>query len=1579
MRFPVWKLFLSLSLSCYLFHVGGGVSTGAASSSELDIALSSVKTSGSLVGLLLEESKTRMLASIIDNLDNLRPNDTVSLRALAEGDFDSFNSLFQDVIINLPPTTVTQQVLFKLTLDLKEIYCTNVNVSDVLITYNRESDQRFTFQVDVIDLAMDCFIEYDYNYVVSGSGNAKAVTDNNQASILFVLGSTDFDEAPPTSSTVENCAADINLNSLELGGDWASQILDVFKGLLTGTVENQVQTLACNELSSLGNDFVNDALVLISDRLTPYLGLVQAVDPLAAETNLQVPNGTNLLDFSDKDSMIGGWLDMALQEADTLLGTEVDDEGGPTGTGRDLGVNVFLRDFVLDDDRALVVDVANLPLENNGILYEGHDMLTETTITLDRVTIFGLDTFTKFEPLVLIGKHTFQNALVWDYLALELDVTIDMKASSKEESIISIADGASPTLVEETVKISVGVDQLEAVISILLAVDENALGSLSLGRLLDTSNLPSCLLSLVHAVELSEMSVSVGNIREPTLEGFVSPGIDRLVTRGVEALFLMYEKLLLDAAPNVASTLLKNMVNSELLSQFNGDNADCPILDTKGGFINFHDLLLKPQDAAVSGGSGKEPYGDLIPTLMTLLREQFLAPGDDGLPIANSKLIRQFAKDGSLVFGDLFDSGTRVQVGGLDAQVALKAYNARIENMDSMGEPLSVLEPVPDEPYLLNNTVSLGVGPMPLRLGLTFLISLLGDDDMKIRNEVDISLDLETATVAIAALLKIAEERFVSFPMQDITNLNCWLSTIPAPPLDSRGLRLGDAEPTASLQQIAAAVARMNLNVTCISCTSPAMEELAVLLSSEEGTEDFTGVANKILDFATDLLGGNFLQTTIDRLLNEAPKSCPHRPEYQLEPVKTIYEPLEAVDNSSGSIQFLVTLMVVVGIIILMVIMVSFVVRRIVRRRNEKWLRSLPGYSISFMITRQNLKNAKDAEINRMTTSMFTSSDIPLFVRLVMPFVILGNIGLFLSGHLSDGATVNIVAEFGGQGFTVDKFFEFTMARSTIDIWNAGGKELAILIGIFSGVWPYTKQLISLALWFLPPRFVTVQRRGSIFLWLDTLGKWSMVDIFVLVVSIAAFQVNIESPDVAFLPEGFYSISLFVIPLWGLYANMIAQLVSQVSSHFIIHYHRRIADNASVACDRILGENPTTLTEHSDSSQSSEDQARNDNGVSRRVLRKHAFERPHRGEFDKVKVRRSVSPALVFVALVVTGLLIAGCIVPSLAVEVLGVLGVFVESGQEFNAAVTEFNVFNLVQLLFDEARFLDTPGDYLGLGVLGILFVATILVVPVLQTATLLRQWFGSLTEKQRNRMSVLTEILQAWQYVEVYLLALIVSAWQLGPISSFMINSYCDGFDDAFASMVYYGVLDPVDAQCFKVQAEIKSGTFILIAASLLLYVLHTFVVKSVHQYERDVALVSSAHQDAKLAESFGGLSREAYNDAIEKLEPSPVLFTDRFRWVMRREDSVVSTRTRRGLDDRAKLGVNEEFPDEPTELAIEMGEESSSYTSTPRQSFDLESDSSVLSTVLESTQLDAAMPLDMDDRMSDVEVFDLEDRSA
>jgi hypothetical protein len=53
-----------------------------------------------------------------------------------------------------------------------------------------------------------------------------------------------------------------------------------------------------------------------------------------------------------------------------------------------------------------------------------------------------------------------------------------------------------------------------------------------------------------------------------------------------------------------------------------------------------------------------------------------------------------------------------------------------------------------------------------------------------------------------------------------------------------------------------------------------------------------------------------------------------------------------------------------------------------------------------------------------------------------MPLVILGNIGFFLSGHLSLGASISIFGSIAGQSFEEDGFFEFSMGKSTIEIWN---------------------------------------------------------------------------------------------------------------------------------------------------------------------------------------------------------------------------------------------------------------------------------------------------------------------------------------------------------------------------------------------------------------------------------------------------------------------------------------------------------------------------------------------------------------
>jgi uncharacterized paraquat-inducible protein A len=163
----------------------------------------------------------------------------------------------------------------------------------------------------------------------------------------------------------------------------------------------------------------------------------------------------------------------------------------------------------------------------------------------------------------------------------------------------------------------------------------------------------------------------------------------------------------------------------------------------------------------------------------------------------------------------------------------------------------------------------------------------------------------------------------------------------------------------------------------------------------------------------------------------------------------------------------------------------------------------------------------------------------------------------------------------------------------------------------------------------------------------------------------------------------------------------------------------------------------------------------------REELRKHSFGRPHRGESEKVVVRRGMDSVLLAVAASMTLLVVLGCVLPSLSLEVLGIIGVAVESGQGFNDARTEHSLFTIMQLLLEEARFLGTVGDYIGLGTLSILLLFSVLIVPIVQAMALLRQWFYPSTRQSRARMSIFVECLQAWQYAEVYLMAVFVASW--------------------------------------------------------------------------------------------------------------------------------------------------------------------------------------------------------------------------
>ena len=141
-----------------------------------------------------------------------------------------------------------------------------------------------------------------------------------------------------------------------------------------------------------------------------------------------------------------------------------------------------------------------------------------------------------------------------------------------------------------------------------------------------------------------------------------------------------------------------------------------------------------------------------------------------------------------------------------------------------------------------------------------------------------------------------------------------------------------------------------------------------------------------------------------------------------------------------------------------------------------------------------------------------------------------------------------------------------------------------------------------------------------------------------------------------------------------------------------------------------------------------------------------------------------------------------------------------------------------------------------------------------------------------------------------------MVVHCRQLGPVSQFMINAYCDGLQETFAKLVYYGILKPEDAQCFSVESSLESGWFLLAVGAVLLALLNTFVVKAVIQNFRDkdeIEQRASDLEDWKSDYTSGTFGEEGEQEIDNRgNNPVPVLFTDTFRWALKRENNGISS---------------------------------------------------------------------------------------
>jgi hypothetical protein len=430
-----------------------------------------------------------------------------------------------------------------------------------------------------------------------------------------------------------------------------------------------------------------------SHRLSPE----EPTSALSAQESLNSVGATfaALVDWTDLDGLFGSLMNTALSEMRTYLGGPMED-----GEGIDLGINVVLRDWLLGNDGVLALEFDDLSFELPG-----------AEISLGAVRINGLDSFTSFEIWDPIAPQTIQNTFSWEELSIELNINV--------KNTTTLATG-------QAMKVSLSMKEIKAVVPLFIALDQAKLGDLELGSFMNIENILPCLISALHDFEITQMLVTVGRLDDLKFDGLM-PDTSEVLLSFTRDMFSMYRSQIIDTLPQIFDTTIRKLLNKIVASYI--EEPKCPIYfaaEVAGGssFINFGRFF----------DSGGNLYGDVPPLLKRLLDTKLMAIDPiSGFAAVNDIFVRPFTtsqstETGSIAFpGDLFNQGTRVKVGGLDAKVQLLVSDARVDNLDTVRAPLSLLDAVVNAPNDLDNTVTFGTSERPLRFATTVLIALTGD------------------------------------------------------------------------------------------------------------------------------------------------------------------------------------------------------------------------------------------------------------------------------------------------------------------------------------------------------------------------------------------------------------------------------------------------------------------------------------------------------------------------------------------------------------------------------------------------------------------------------------------------------------------------------------------------------------------------------------------------------------------------------------------------------------------------------------------------------------------------------------
>jgi Paraquat-inducible protein A len=438
--------------------------------------------------------------------------------------------------------------------------------------------------------------------------------------------------------------------------------------------------------------------------------------------------------------------------------------------------------------------------------------------------------------------------------------------------------------------------------------------------------------------------------------------------------------------------------------------------------------------------------------------------------------------------------------------------------------------------------------------------------------------------------------------------------------------------------------------------------------------------------------------------------------------------------------------------------------------------------------------------------ALIVDPDIPLAVRLVVPPILLLNAVVFLFSTFHVGAIIYIQLDFKGESFTFPPLFEFSLYNTTKDLYNAGTYWLFGLVMATSVCWPYVKLGMMILCWVMPLRILSFQSRERMLVLLDALGKWSLVDSFLLCVFIAGFYVKVFVPPASEdHPSDGLVITSYATTTFGYYLFLYATMFSLAVTHVLLWLHRRARQSAE--------------STQRDSKQFSDDIGSsfisdvapsfgtvNADVAERRALASTAF--TMRG--NSVRLSRCANILLLVLTACVVALLATGGLVKAYSFEFEGAAGAAITFLNQ--SSYREFSVIDVVTGLSSHAP----PGYGLGAHFLEVVFLLLVFVLPIVHMLSLMVLWFAPLSAAVAHRVFVALEVLRAWACADTFVVAMMASLLQIGEFADFIQEQRC-GFINPTLKKYFSEEMTGEDV-CIFLGVKFLPGFFVLLAGAVL-----------------------------------------------------------------------------------------------------------------------------------------------------------------